>query len=100
MQSLSPDVRPKISARARLQDDPVSGKPVLLYPEGVLILNKTGHAIVLLCDGSATIEEIASTLAKRFHNAPIAQILDDITNYLNALRQRNLVDLVAESKNS
>ena len=37
---------PKIF-RARVQTDPVSGKPVLLYPEGVLMLTPTGHAIVL-----------------------------------------------------
>jgi pyrroloquinoline quinone biosynthesis protein D len=100
MQSLSPDLRPRISARARLQKDPVSGKPVLLYPEGVLILNNTGHAIISLCDGTASIEQIASTLARRFQNASVPQMVSDIINYLDSLRARNLVELVESPKSS
>ena len=95
MQTVSPDVRPKLSGRARLQTDGVTGKPVLLYPEGVLMLNPTGHAIIALCDGKATIEEIATILAKRFQNAPIDQMKGDISKYLNALRERNLVELLS-----
>jgi pyrroloquinoline quinone biosynthesis protein D len=95
MQSVSPDIRPRISARARLQTDKVSGKPVLLYPEGVLVLNSTAHAIILLCDGTSSIEQIAATLANRFQTAPPEQIQRDIRKYLNDLRERNLVELVA-----
>ena len=39
MQLPPADIRPKLSSRARLQTDKVTGKPVLLYPEGVLMLN-------------------------------------------------------------
>jgi pyrroloquinoline quinone biosynthesis protein D len=95
MQTVSPDVRPKISPRARLQTDKVTGKPVVLYPEGVLMLNSTAHAIISLCDGTLSIEQIAATLAKRFQNAPLEQIQRDIHKYLNDLRERNLVELVA-----
>ena len=37
--------RPALAARVRLQTDPVSGEPVLLYPEGLLLLNATAHAV-------------------------------------------------------
>jgi pyrroloquinoline quinone biosynthesis protein D len=67
---------------------------MLLYPEGVLMLNSTAHAIISLCDGTATIEQIAGVLAKRFQNAPLEQIQRDIRKYLAELRERNLIDLV------
>jgi pyrroloquinoline quinone biosynthesis protein D len=95
METVSPEARPRISPRARLQTDKVSGKPILLYPEGILMLNSTGHAIISLCDGASSIEQIAATLEKRFQNAPPEQIQRDIHKYLNDLRERNLVELVA-----
>src|SRR3954452_9925429 len=97
---MSPDVRPKISARARLQTDAISGKPVLLYPEGVLMLNKTGHAIISLCDGSITVEDIGASLAKRFQGISIQQMRTDICKYLEALQARNLLELIANKSES
>jgi len=51
-ESIPSTARPKISARARLQTDKITGKPVLLYPEGALMLNATAHAVTLLCKPS------------------------------------------------
>ena len=84
--------RPKLSARARLQTDKVSGKPVLLYPEGILVLNTTGEAIVRLCTGSATVEDMVNALASRYRAAP-ESIAADVREYLNRLRTLNLLDL-------
>ena len=39
---------------ARLDFDPVRQRPVLLYPEGAVLLNDTGAAILELCDGART----------------------------------------------
>lgn len=83
--------RPKIAARARLQTDKVSGKRVLLYPEGVLMLNSTGEAIVTLCTGRSTLQEIVNALAATYRTAPEA-IAADVTDYLNRLRARNLLE--------
>jgi pyrroloquinoline quinone biosynthesis protein D len=91
-QSIPSDARPKISSRARLQTDKITGKPVLLYPEGVLMLNPTGEAIVSLCTGAATFQEIVEQLAARYRVAP-GQIAPDVTDYLNRLRERNLLEL-------
>ncbi|MGO8764095.1 MAG: pyrroloquinoline quinone biosynthesis peptide chaperone PqqD [Limisphaerales bacterium] len=97
MQLPSPDSRPKISARARLQTDPITGKPVLLYPEGALLLNPTGHAIILLCNGRMTFPEIVAGLAARYQiSAP--QIESEVANYLNRLRGLNLLELPEEIK--
>lgn len=88
----SVDMRPKLSSRARLQTDKVTGKPVLLYPEGVLMLNPTGHAIVSLCTGEATFGEIVANLSARYKISP-EEISPQIANYLNRLRERNLLEL-------
>jgi pyrroloquinoline quinone biosynthesis protein D len=97
MQLPPADMRPKISPRARLQTDKVTGKPILLYPEGVLVLNPTGHAIVSLCTGEATFEEIVANLAARYKIAP-KEISAQIAEYLNRLRERNLLEMSAASE--
>jgi len=88
------DVCPKISARARVQMDKVTGKPVLLYPEGVLVLNPTGHAIVSLCTGESTLAEIVCKLVE-LYKTPEQKILPEVTEYLNRLRARNLLEVSA-----
>src|SRR5438477_525982 len=91
-ESISADARPKLSFRARVQSDKLTGKPVLLYPEGALILNPTGLAIVTLCTGDSTVEEIIKTLAARFE-APVERIAPEVTSYLDRLIARNLIEL-------
>src|SRR3954468_11560933 len=94
-ESMPAGVRPKLSARARLQTDKVSGKPVLLYPEGVLMLNPTGHVIVSLCTGQTTFEQIVANLAARYSIDP-QEISSQVIAYLNRLRARNLLELLDE----
>ena len=84
-------MRPKLSSRARLQTDKVTGKPVLLYPEGVLMLNPTGHAIVSLCNGEATFQEIVTRLAERY-KISAQEISPQVATYLDRLRERNLLE--------
>jgi len=96
MQLPSSDMRPKLSARVRLQTDKVTGKPVLLYPEGVLMLNPTGHAIASLCTGENTFQEIVAKLAERYKISP-EQISPQVGDYLNRLRERNLLETPVET---
>lgn len=91
MQLPSSEMRPKLSSRARLQTDKVTGKPILLYPEGVLMLNPTGHAIVSLCTGNSTFAEIVAKLAERY-KISADEISPQVTEYLNRLRERNLLE--------
>ena len=92
MQLPSSEMRPKLSARARLQTDKVTGKPIVLYPEGVLMLNPTGHAVVSLCTGKSTFQEIVAALAERYKK-PAAEISPQVAEYLNRLRERNLLEI-------
>ena len=66
MTPIDPNSRPARAPGVRLQLDKVTGDPVLLYPEGVLELNDTAHAILNLCNGTATVHEIVTTLAAAY----------------------------------
>src|SRR4051794_8563939 len=89
----APDSRPKLCSRARLQMDKVTGKPTLLYPEGVLFLNPTAYAIVLLCTGNETFQAMATNLAARYQ-VSVEEISPQVADYLNRLRERNLLEMI------
>ena len=72
---------------ARLDFDPVRQQRVLLYPEGVVLLNDTGGAILELCDGHRSIGDVAAILQARYHRDVTADVID----YLSALTERELV---------
>lgn len=84
----SPDARPALWRLARLSFDPVRDQPVLLYPEGAMLLNRTGAAILELCDGRRTLAEIAGELGARYGGA---DLLADVTDYLDVLEAREMV---------
>lgn len=94
MSPLSLTERPRLSARARLQMDKVTGRPILLYPEGVLVLNATGEAIVDLCRGDLTLQEIIARLAAKYQ-APADDVARDVIAYLDRLRTINLLETSA-----
>jgi pyrroloquinoline quinone biosynthesis protein D len=72
---------------ARLDFDPVRGQRVLLYPEGALLLNETGAAILELCDGHRSIAEIARLLGERYG----CDVDADVAEYLSRLAERELI---------
>jgi pyrroloquinoline quinone biosynthesis protein D len=72
---------------ARLEYDRVRQRPVLLYPEGAVLLNDTGFAILELCNGSRTVAEIVSILSERYR----ADVSADVTEYLDRMADRELV---------
>jgi len=84
---------PKLAARARLQTDPLTGKPALLYPEGLLLLNPTAAAILELCDGKRDLAGIIDRLAERFKSPP-EMIQPDVEKCLLELRAKGLVQIL------
>jgi pyrroloquinoline quinone biosynthesis protein D len=72
---------------ARLEFDPVRQQRVLLYPEGVVLLNDTGGAILDLCDGHRSLGDVAAILQERYHR----DVTDDVIDYLSRLVERELV---------
>jgi pyrroloquinoline quinone biosynthesis protein D len=95
MSPILPGDRPRLSARARLQKDKLTGKPIVLYPEGVLILNPTAHAILSLCTGQETLQNIVSSLSERYQVSPEA-LRPDVLECLDRLRSRNLLEVLSE----
>jgi pyrroloquinoline quinone biosynthesis protein D len=84
---LTLDSVPKLWRLARLDYDRVRQRPVLLYPEGAVLLNDTGFAILELCNGSRTVGEIVTILTERYH----ADVGADVTEYLDRMADRELV---------
>ncbi len=78
---------PRLWRLARLDFDPVRQQKVLLYPEGAVLLNETGAAILELCDGSRSVAAIASVLGDRYH----CDVLSDVTEYLTQLSEKELI---------
>jgi coenzyme PQQ biosynthesis protein PqqD len=80
--------RPRLVTGARLQYDDVREEHVLLVPEGAVRLNPTAVAVLELCDGERSVEEIVSTLSARYEGADLR---DDVQGLVEGLTQRGLV---------
>ena len=87
MTLLGPDTVPRLWRLARLEYDPVRQKHVLLYPEGAVLLNDTGAAILELCNGTRTVDEIVTILSERYQ----ADVSADVNEYLSQMADRELV---------
>ena len=72
---------------ARMDFDTVRQRHVLLYPEGTVLLNDTGAAILELCDGRRSVAEIARVLQERYSS----DVTADVVEYLSGLAERELI---------
>ena len=66
MECITDQSRPALARGARLSNDKQTGEPMLLFPEGVVHLSTTAHAILQQCDGQATVSSILSALTGEF----------------------------------
>lgn len=82
--------RPALARGVRLWIDPISGEPILLFPEGVLPLDETTHDIISRCSGEETLEAIIISLAGEYE-ADLDTVRTDVRECLEQLRQRMLV---------
>jgi pyrroloquinoline quinone biosynthesis protein D len=92
MNAIADSSKPRLAAKARLKWDAVREKHLLLFPEGVLVLNKTAHDVLALCDGQHTVAEIVKALATQY--AVDANVIDaDVKEILQRLSQKTFVTL-------
>ena len=87
---ITDSARPQLAGKTRLKWDEVRKKNLLLYPEGVLVLNQTAHDILVLCDGQRTVAEILASLGRQY---PGAAIDADVKTILQQLVEKNLVKI-------
>ena len=66
VQTASGAERPRLARHVRMAFDPARGQHVLLTPEAVTVLNRTGAAVLELCDGQRTVTEIVAELRGRY----------------------------------
>lgn len=90
MTEITDDARPRLVQGVRLQIDGVSGKGVLLFPEGIVELNETAQEILSRCDGR-TVSEIIRALAEDYEIDP-GTLAADVRETLADLQRRKLVE--------
>ena len=80
--------RPRLATGARLSYDDVREEHVLLIPEGAVRLNPTAAAVLELCDGERSVDDIAGALSARYDGADVR---DDVVELVDAMAQKGLV---------
>jgi pyrroloquinoline quinone biosynthesis protein D len=83
--------RPRLASRARLKFDSIGQQEMLLFPEAALALNETGAAIVRLCDGARSINEIVDQLSKTYDKADRDALMREVMDFLATIRARGLI---------
>ena len=82
--------KPALPRHIKLRHDAVRERWVLVGPERVFSPDAIAVAVLQLCDGMRTVDDIAGELAKTY-NAPREQILADIVSMLQELADKGVV---------
>jgi pyrroloquinoline quinone biosynthesis protein D len=88
MTEITSGTTPRLAAKARMKWDAVRATHLLLFPEGVLVLNKTASEVLALCDGQRTVADIVKILAAQYASAAVAA---DVQEILVKLAEKGLV---------
>jgi PqqA peptide cyclase len=81
---LGPSSRPRLAEGVRLHRRRRGGRAALLWPEGGTWLDETGAAILDLCDGRRSVDEIVAVL-RREYDAPAEVLRADVLDGLQRL---------------
>ncbi len=79
--------RPVLKPKCRLKWDDVRGQDILLYPEGVLLLNPTGRRILDLLDGR-TVGQVVDDLEEEYG---VEDIEGDVREFLEGVAGKGLL---------
>ena len=77
--AITPTSRPRLRRGVKLTWDKTRDTYVLLFPEGVLVPNRTAADILGLCDGVATVEEITAALGEKYSGVRAQDVQDILT---------------------
>jgi pyrroloquinoline quinone biosynthesis protein D len=85
--------QPRLATGCRWGAESQNGEVrVVLFPEGAIKLQGTGRQVLERCDGQRTFGEIISELQAQFGDADPAKIRGDISQFLEQLRHKRIVD--------
>lgn len=71
--------------------EPSQHAHVLLYPEGIVKLNKTGGDILNCCDGSTTVTELLEKLGALYEVADANVIRNGVLRFLEVSRGKGWI---------
>ena len=78
---------PQLARHVRLSYCRTRQRDILQLPETVVVLNPSGAAILRLCDGRRTVEEIVAELGDHYAAVPAAEV----STFLTRLAARRCV---------
>ena len=85
--------QPRLATGCRWGAETQNGEVrVVLFPEGAIKLQGTGRQVLERCDGQRTFGEIISELQAQFADADPTKIRSDISQFLEQLRHKRIVD--------
>jgi pyrroloquinoline quinone biosynthesis protein D len=73
--ALSLSDRPQLRRGVRAGTDPLNGETVLLFPEGVLIMNETAAATVRQCDGSRSVADVLQLVGEGYDGVAVEDVM-------------------------
>ncbi len=80
-------MKPALVGHARLQIDRVTGATMVLFPEGALELSESAAAVVRLCDGARSVDQVVAGLAEEFEGVRE----EDVRAVIEGLAARGLM---------
>ena len=83
-------MNPRVARGFRLQWEEAQGCHVLLYPEGMVKLNRSAGEILTRCTGTASVAEIVADLEAAFGATGLQ---GDVECFLDMARQQRWVEL-------
>ena len=82
--------KPHMPSYLKLRHDAGRDRWVLLAPERILTPDQTAVAVLQLCDGQRTVEDIAEKLAEEY-SAPVDVITNDVVDLLQGLADKGYI---------
>ena len=90
MSAVSQASRPRVGSGFRLQWEQVQNCHVLLYPEGMVKLNRSAGEILQRCDGAQDVAAIVADLERSFNTSKLGH---EVLAFLDIALQQKWVEL-------
>ncbi|WP_168735869.1 pyrroloquinoline quinone biosynthesis peptide chaperone PqqD [Cohnella fermenti] len=89
MSSRALSERPRLRSPGRMKYDKARKTDMLLLPERVVELNEAAGAILWLCDGRRSVEQMIGELEERYGQTGLK---DDIVEFLDSAAERGWLE--------